>query len=120
MHRERNETELKYYREDATEVLAELSSAKTGLSSQAAESRFAQYGANKLAEAEKETLLQRFFAQLKDPMILILLAAAAVSGITAIYNHESPTDVLIILIVVLINAVLGVYQENKAEKALPE
>ncbi len=118
MHRERNETELKYYREDATEVLAELSSAKTGLSSQAAESRFAQYGANKLAEAEKETLLQRFFAQLKDPMILILLAAAAVSGITAIYNHESPTDVLIILIVVLINAVLGVYQENKAEKAI--
>ena len=109
---------MKYYCEDSNEVLARLESAQEGLSAREADARLAKHGPNKLAEAKKETLLQRFFAQLKDPMIIILLAAAAVSGITAAYSGESFADVFIILIVVLINAVLGVYQESKAEKAI--
>ena len=109
---------MKYYCEESQRVLADLSSEQEGLSAHEAEKRLAEHGPNKLAEAKKETLLQRFIAQLKDPMIIILLAAAAVSGITAAYSGESFADVFIILIVVLINAVLGVYQESKAEKAI--
>ncbi len=89
-----------------------------GLSAEEVHLRQEKYGPNKLKEGKKVTLLQRFFAQLIDPMIIILIAAAIVSGITAVYNHESPTDVIIILAVVLINAVLGVFQESKAEKAI--
>ena len=109
---------MKYYCEESQRVLSDLGSEQEGLSAHEAEKRLAEHGPNKLAEAKKETLLQRFIAQLKDPMIIILLAAAAVSGITAAYSGESFADVFIILIVVLINAVLGVYQESKAEKAI--
>ena len=99
-------------------MLKHFESEQAGLSARDAEARLTKYGPNKLAEPKKETLLQRFFAQLKDPMIIILLVAAAVSGLTAAYSNESFADVFIILIVVLINAVLGVYQESKAEKAI--
>ena len=71
-----------------------------------------------MQEAEKPTLLQRFLTQLKDPMLLILLAAAAVSAVTNALSGESFTEVFIILIVVLLNAVLGVVQESKAEAAI--
>ena len=73
---------------------------------------------NKLAEGKKDSLLKRFIDQLMDPMILILLAAAAISGVLAVVEGESFTDVIIILAVVIVNAVLGVYQESKAEKAI--
>ena len=109
---------LKYYCEESAKVLKHFDSEQAGLSARDAEARLTKYGPNKLAEPKKETLLQRFFAQLKDPMIIILLVAAAVSGLTAAYSNESFADVFIILIVVLINAVLGVYQESKAEKAI--
>lgn len=66
----------------------------------------------------KPSLVKRFFQQLADPMILVLLAAALISAITSAYAHESFADVIIILIVVIINAVLGVYQESKAEQAI--
>ena len=72
----------------------------------------------KLAEGKKDSLLKRFINQLMDPMILILLAAAAISGVLAVVEGESFADVIIILAVVVINAVLGVYQESKAEKAI--
>ena len=109
---------MNFYQETPEKVLEELSTSETGLTHQEAGDRLTKYGPNKLAEGKKVTLVQRFFQQLCDPMIIILLVAAAVSGITAAYSGESFTDVFIILIVVLINAVLGVYQESKAEKAI--
>ena len=109
---------MKYYCAEPTEVLAGLNAEASGLSAKEAEARLAKHGPNKLKEAKKATLFERFLDQLKDPMIIILLVAAAVSSITAAYSNESFADVFIILIVVLINAVLGVYQESKAEKAI--
>ena len=79
-----------------------------------------KYGPNKLDEKKKKTNLQRFFDQFKDVMIIILLAAAAVSfGIACVERdpHEFFEPVLILLIVIL-NAIMGVLQESKAEKAL--
>ena len=109
---------MKFYNQKLSEVFAHLKSCEDGLSSQQAQEVFAKNGPNKLDEAEKITILQRFIAQLKDPMIIILLAAAAVSFATSLYSGESFTDVIIILAVVLLNAVMGVYQESKAEKAI--
>ena len=109
---------MNFHQESPDRVLEHLKSSETGLTGQEASRRLEQYGPNKLAEGKKVTLLQRFLKQLSDPMIIILLVAAAVSGVTAAYSGESFADVFIILIVVLINAVLGVYQESKAEKAI--
>ncbi len=109
---------MKHYCEDINIVLAETKSAAEGLSSQEAVMRLEANGKNKLAEAKKDSLLKRFIKQLIDPMIIILLAAAAISGVLAVVEGESFTDVIIILAVVIINAVLGVYQESKAEKAI--
>lgn len=109
---------LKFYNEDAPHVLSQLNTTDSGLTGEVAAQRLVQYGQNKLAEGKKITLLQRFLEQLKDPMTIILLAAALVSGFTAVFSGESFADVIIILIVVIINAVLGVYQESKAEKAI--
>ena len=109
---------MKHYYEDIQSVLAETKSSAEGLSMQEAEARLLSNGKNKLAEAKKDSLLKRFINQLMDPMILILLAAAAISGVLAVVENESFADVIIILAVVIINAVLGVYQESKAEKAI--
>ena len=107
-----------FYCEDTRSVLRETQSSPEGLSSAEAQKRLTENGKNCLAEASKDSLVKRFFAQMADPMILILLAAALVSGITSIYAGESFADVIIILFVVIVNAALGVYQENKAEKAI--
>ena len=110
---------MKHYCEEASAVLREVdSAAETGLSAAEAKRRLEQNGLNKLAEAKGKTLLQRFLEQLSDPMIIILLVAAAISGVLAVLEGEGFADVIIILAVVIINAVLGVYQENKAEKAI--
>lgn len=109
---------MKEYLKSKEEVLSQLNSAQDGLSGEEAAKRMEQYGRNKLVEGKKVTVWERFLKQLADPMIIILIAAAAVSGITAAYSGESFADVIIILIVVVINAVLGVVQENKAEKAI--
>ena len=109
---------MKHYCEDIEIVLAETKSAADGLAIQEADERLKANGKNKLAEAKKDSLLKRFVKQLMDPMIIILLAAAAISGVLAVVEGESFTDVIIILAVVIINAVLGVYQESKAEKAI--
>ena len=109
---------MKLYCEDVERALKQAKSSREGLTSAEAQKRLAANGKNKLAEAKKDSLIKRFFKQMADPMILILLAAALVSGVLAVVEGESFADVIIILAVVLINAVLGVYQENKAERAI--
>ena len=109
---------MDYHLKSCDETFQSLQSSKNGLSSSEAAKRLEQYGPNKLNEAKKKSLVKRFFEQLADPMIIILLAAALISAITSVYNHEFPSDVIIILSVVIINAVLGVFQESKAEKAI--
>ena len=106
------------YVQTPQELLAQLESTPEGLSSREAAARLEKYGPNKLKDAEKPTLLQRFIEQLKDPMLIILIIAAAVSAVTNFISHESFAEVFIILIVVLLNAVLGVFQESKAEAAI--
>ena len=100
------------------EVLSQMNTSVQGLSVQEAERRLTKYGPNRLAEGKKESLLHRFLKELADPMIIILIVAAVISGITAAYSGESFADVIIIMVVVIINAVLGVMQESKAEKAI--
>ena len=109
---------MKYYSESVEEVLAEVKSSAEGLTGEEAAARLAEYGKNKLAEKKKVPLIVRFFKQMADPMILVLIAAAVVSLVTAIINKEDFADPIIIMTVVIINAILGVYQENKAEKAI--
>lgn len=110
---------MTYYLEEVTAVFGDVKSTDAGLGAAEAEGRLAANGKNKLQEAEKDSLLKRFLSQMKDPMIIILLVAAAISAVLAVVEQEGfPTDVIIILAVVVINAVLGVYQESKAEKAI--
>ena len=90
----------------------------TGLSTQEANARLEKYGKNKLVEAKKDGLFKRFLKQLADPMIIVLLCAAALSAVTAAFENESFADVFIILGVVILNSVLGVVQESKAEAAI--
>jgi len=109
----------KIYNQSAAEVLQELGAGLDGLTTAEAQKRLEQYGPNKLKEAEKPTLLQRFVAQLKDPMLIILMIAAGVSALTGMLAGENEwAEVIIILAVVLLNAILGVIQESKAEAAI--
>ena len=108
----------KEYSRSIEEVLSAMETGENGLTTEEAAKRRSKYGPNKLKEAPKPTILQRFIGELKDPMLLILLAAAAVSAVTNIMAGESMTEVFIILLVVLLNAVLGVVQESKAEAAI--
>ena len=109
---------MRFYCEETEAVLEKLQSSKAGLSEEEAARRLAAYGHNKLEAAPGKSLTWRFFEQMADPMIIILLAAAAISAVLAVMEGESFADVIIILAVVIVNAVLGVYQENKAEKAI--
>ena len=109
---------MKFYCEDKESVLRELNASSEGLTTAEAEKRLAENGKNKLQAAKGKSIIRRFFEQLADPMIIILLVAAAISGVLSIIENDSFTDVIIILAVVIVNAVLGVYQESKAEKAI--
>lgn len=90
-----------------------LESKQQGLSATEAEKRLLQYGPNELQEGKKKTAIAIFLSQFKDVMILILLAAAVVSGIIG-----DATDTIVILIIVLLNAIIGFLQEYRAEKAM--
>ncbi len=99
--------------------LESVKSTQEGLSTAEAEKRMAEYGPNKLKEAEKPSIIQRFIEQLKDPMLIILMIAAAVSAVTGMVSGDGEwTEVIIIIAVVLLNAILGVVQESKAEAAI--
>ncbi len=109
----------KTYTLTTQQVLEKLGVDEKGLTSQQAQERLQKYGPNKLKEGEKPTLLQRFLTQLKDPMLIILMIAAAVSALTGMLSGESEwAEVIIIVAVVLLNAILGVIQESKAEAAI--
>ena len=109
---------MKHYLEDVGNVFEGLKSRAGGLTSAEAQKRLEANGPNRLADSKKDSLIKRFFAQMADPMIIILIAAAAISGVTSRLNNENFTDVFIIMFVVIVNAALGVYQESKAEKAI--
>lgn len=109
----------KEYSLSVKDVLENVKSTSEGLSSEDAGKRLAEFGPNKLKESEKPTIFQRFIQQLKDPMLIILMIAAAVSALTGMVSGEGEwTEVIIIVAVVLLNAILGVIQESKAEAAI--
>lgn len=109
---------MKDYLLTCEDVLEKLNSSKSGLSQKEAELRILEEGKNKLEEGKQVSLAYKFLKELTNPMTIILIVAAIISAITAAYANESFADVLIIFIVVIINGVLGVYQENKSEKAI--
>ncbi|MCX0371784.1 calcium-transporting P-type ATPase, PMR1-type [Clostridium perfringens] len=103
-----------WYKKSKSEILKELDvDEKNGLSSNEALRRLEKYGKNKLVTKKKKTLFKQFLSQLKDIMIYILIIAAIISAFLG-----EISDALIILLVIVINAVIGVVQESKAEKAL--
>ena len=114
---------MKFYLEQVDSVFSKVKSSVNGLSTAEAEKRLAENGKNKLKEGKKKTILQRIAEQLSDPMIIILIIAALISAVTEWFETGSfefkfPTDTVIILVVVVINTVLGVVQESKAEAAI--
>ncbi len=109
---------MKYYLSSVDDVMEELKTGAQGLDAGEAQRRLDEHGKNKLAEGKHDGVVKRFLKQLLDPMIIILLVAAVLSGITAAYSGESMLDVFIILFIVVLNAVLGVIQESKAERAI--
>lgn len=102
------------------ELQKQLKTTQKGLSSGEAEKRLTEYGENRLKEAKKKSLLIKFLEQFKDVMVLLLLAAAGVSFFVALSEHDSSAffEPLLILLIVVVNAVMGVLQENKAERSL--
>lgn len=108
-----------WFNKTVEEVEKELGTdQENGLSSKKVEENRAKYGLNELKEKKKESLLQKFIDQFKDFSIIVLIIAAIVSGVVGVMQGEGFTDTIIILIVVLLNAVIGVAQESKAEKSL--
>ena len=112
---------MAFHNDDVKDVLDTLSTnQKSGLTSEEVSTRQAKYGPNKLREKKKKTTLQRFLDQFKDVMILILIAAAIVSFVVICVekNWGELFEPGLIVLIVILNAIMGVYQEGKAEKAL--
>ena len=111
--------EKNWFNKSIKEVEKELeTNVEKGLSSAKAEENKQRYGFNELQEKKKDSIFKKFIAQFKDFSIIVLIIAAIVSGIVGVAEGEGITDTVIILIVVLLNAIIGVIQENKAEKSL--
>ena len=115
---------MSFYLKEAREVFSEVKSSAEGLSTAEAEKRLAENGKNKLKEPEKESLFKKLIGALADPMIIMLLAAALIQAIVAVVESKGKpslmdfADVLIILVVVIINTIMSLVQESKAEAAM--
>ena len=106
--------EKKWFNKEAQEVEKEFgTSISNGLSQKQVEENKAKYGLNELQEKKKDSIFKKFLAQFKDFSIIVLIIAAIVSGIVGVAEGEGLTDTIIILIVVILNAVIGVVQESK-------
>lgn len=111
--------EEKWFNKSVQETEKQLETdVNAGLKSSELVARYEKYGHNELKAKQKKSILVKFLEQFKDFMIIILIIAAIVSGIVGIQEGEGITDTIIILIVVVLNAIIGVAQENKAEKSL--
>ena len=109
---------MKEYLKSADEVLKDIESTQNGLTSEQAKQRLEKNGLNKLKEPPRDGIVKKFIKALIDPMIMMLLAAAGISAITAFASGDSFTDVFIILFVVIVNTILSLVQESKAEGAI--
>lgn len=109
---------MKEYLKSAEEVLKVLDSTENGISESEAKIRLEKNGHNKLKEPPRDGLIKKFVKSLMDPMIIMLVAAAIISGVTSIASGEGFADVFIILFVVIVNTILGMVQESKAEHAI--
>ena len=115
-----------FYTSQVDEVLTELNSSANGLTNEEAKARLEKNGKNALDEAKKRPMILKFFDQFKDLMIIVLLAAALISGVlTVVQNVRAGTneygeliDSGLILLIVIVNAIIGLVQEGKAEKSL--
>lgn len=111
---------MRVYLDNTNDVISAFESDEThGLTSKQAQALLEQHGPNKLDEAQKESIIRRFFEQMADPMVIMLIVAAVISAVVGIYNGDGDfADVFIIMFVVILNSILGVVQELKAEEAL--
>ena len=112
---------MAFYNQPTEKILRQFSvNEKSGLSMEQISELQAKYGPNKLKEKKKKSNMQRFFDQFKDVMILILIAAAVISFVIACVegNHMEFFEPVLILLIVVLNAFMGMLQESKAEKAL--
>ena len=110
---------MEWYNKSKEEIKEELKvDFETGLSTEQVKQNREKFGANELQQKKKKSLFVKFLEQFKDFMIIVLIIAAIVSGVVGVAEGEGITDTIIILIVVVLNAIIGVVQENKAEKSL--
>ncbi len=110
---------MNFFNQEVEETVKELNTnINLGLTPEEIQEKKAKYGLNELQGKKKESLFIKFLKQFKDFMIIILIIAAIVSGFIGVQEGEGITDSIIIMIVVIMNAIIGVVQENKAEKSL--
>ena len=110
---------INWFNKTVDEVESTLkTNAEKGLTAEEAQKRQEEYGLNELKAKKKKSLFVKFLEQFKDFMIIILIISAIISGVVGVAQGEGFTDTIIILVVVVVNAIIGVAQENKAEKSL--
>ena len=110
---------MNWFNKGISQVEKELeTNIKEGLTEEQVKAKYEKYGMNELKQKKKKSLFVKFLEQFKDFMIIVLIIAAIVSGAVGIAEGEGITDTIIILIVVVLNAIIGVVQESKAEKSL--
>ena len=110
---------MNWFNKEISEIEKELkTNIKDGLTEEDVKQKYEEYGMNELKQKKKKSLFVKFLEQFKDFMIIVLIVAAIISGAVGIAEGEGITDTIIILIVVVLNAIIGVIQESKAEKSL--